>query len=114
MMTTYERTTTLRKGLIIGFAVGCVVAGAAALLFAPKSGKDLRGDIRNKSRKLVTDVETMAEKAKATLRETARKVGETESKLVGAVKAGVEAYREKRNADAHTVASDKEPSESAA
>ncbi|GGE44459.1 hypothetical protein GCM10011391_24080 [Pullulanibacillus camelliae] len=34
------------KSYIVGFAVGSVVAGATVLLNAPKSGKDLRRDLK--------------------------------------------------------------------
>ncbi|MBX2992656.1 MAG: YtxH domain-containing protein [Bacteroidetes bacterium] len=103
-MTTYERSITLRKGIVVGFAVGSAVAAILALLFAPKSGRELRGDIRDKSRKLVSDVEILADKAKSNLREVTRKLEERETKLVGAVKAGVEAYKEKRSDDAERLA----------
>lgn len=110
MMTTYERSITLRKGIVVGFAVGSAVAAILALLFAPKSGKELRGDIRDKSKKLVSDVEVMADKARSNLREVTRKLEEKETKLVGAVKAGVEAYKEKRSDDAATRADNRNDS----
>ena len=37
------------KGLLIGFLTGSIVGSVIALLYAPKSGKELRGDIKIKS-----------------------------------------------------------------
>ena len=34
-----------QEGFVVGAVVGAVVASVASLLFAPKSGKDLRRDI---------------------------------------------------------------------
>lgn len=39
------------KGLFLGFLAGGIVGGVLALLYAPKSGKELRQDIRNKKRR---------------------------------------------------------------
>jgi gas vesicle protein len=39
----------LTKGLLIGFLAGGVVGALAALLYAPKSGKELRADIKRKA-----------------------------------------------------------------
>jgi gas vesicle protein len=39
------------KGLLIGSAVGAL----AGILFAPKSGKELRSDIKNKGNKIIKD-----------------------------------------------------------
>jgi len=48
----------LAKGLFIGFLVGGIAGAVTALLYAPKSGKELRGDIKRKTGELkdgVTD-----------------------------------------------------------
>jgi len=37
------------KNYIIGFLVGGALGGALGILFAPKSGPDLRADIRHKA-----------------------------------------------------------------
>jgi gas vesicle protein len=37
------------KGFLIGFLAGGAVGAITALLAAPKSGKELRGDIKHKS-----------------------------------------------------------------
>ncbi len=45
----------LAKGLFIGFLAGSVVGAIAALLYAPKSGKELRSDIKRKAGDLAGD-----------------------------------------------------------
>jgi gas vesicle protein len=37
------------KGLLVGFLIGGVVGAITALLYAPKSGKELRSDIKRKA-----------------------------------------------------------------
>lgn len=44
-----EERGGLTKGLLIGFLAGSVVGAIAALLYAPKSGKELRSDIKRKA-----------------------------------------------------------------
>ena len=46
----------LAKGLFIGFLVGGIAGAVAALLYAPKSGKELRGDIKRKTGEIKDDV----------------------------------------------------------
>lgn len=41
------------RGTIMGLLIGGVVGSAAAMIFAPKSGRELRRDISNKSRSLI-------------------------------------------------------------
>lgn len=48
-----EHKTT--KGLLLGFLTGGVVGAAIALLYAPKSGKELRNDIRLKKDEFIDD-----------------------------------------------------------
>lgn len=54
----------MAKGLIVGFLAGGIVGAVVALLYAPKSGKELRGDIRKKSAELVDEAEEYLEAAK--------------------------------------------------
>lgn len=46
----------LAKGLFVGFLVGGIAGALAALLYAPKSGKELRGDIRKRTDELTGEV----------------------------------------------------------
>ena len=43
----------MAKGLIVGFVAGSVVGAGLALLYAPKSGKEFRKDIKEKTDELV-------------------------------------------------------------
>jgi len=43
------------KGFMLGMLAGGVAGGLVALLYAPKSGVELRGDIRKKSQELLTE-----------------------------------------------------------
>jgi gas vesicle protein len=43
------------SGLFKGFLVGSFLGAAAGMLFAPKSGKDLRSEIREKGEKTLND-----------------------------------------------------------
>ncbi len=43
------------KGLLLGFLTGGVVGAAIALLYAPKSGRELRNDIKVKKDELMDD-----------------------------------------------------------
>ena len=52
------------KGFLLGILAGGATGGLLALLFAPKSGKEMRKDIVNKKNELVEDVEKYAENAK--------------------------------------------------
>jgi gas vesicle protein len=47
------------KHLLAGFLGGAVIGGILALLYAPKPGKELRGDIRRKSGELADDIGKM-------------------------------------------------------
>lgn len=56
------------KSLLYGFAIGTIITGATALLSAPKSGKDVRQDIKNGAAKLKGSVSKMKQNS-ITLRE---------------------------------------------
>jgi gas vesicle protein len=45
------------KGFLFGLIAGGAIGAALALLYAPKSGKELRGDIRKRTDDLVDDAE---------------------------------------------------------
>ncbi len=47
-----ETETNFWTAALAGFGVGCVVGAAVALMLAPKSGRELRGDIMEKGRDL--------------------------------------------------------------
>lgn len=45
------------KGLLLGFLAGGAIGAIVALLYAPKSGRELRSDIRSKSDEYYDDIE---------------------------------------------------------
>jgi len=54
----------MAKGLFIGFLAGGIVGGIIALLYAPKSGKELRADIKLKKDEILDDAEEYLDIAK--------------------------------------------------
>ena len=52
------------KGLLVGFLTGAVVGSVIALLYAPKSGEELRKDIKEKTDEFIGDAEEYLDKAK--------------------------------------------------
>jgi gas vesicle protein len=53
-----------RKGMFIGFLTGGALGAALALLYAPKSGKELRKDIKDKSEEYMDEAEKYIADAK--------------------------------------------------
>lgn len=54
----------IAKGLFIGFLSGAIVGGIFALLFAPKSGKELRRDIKLRKDEFIDDASEYMQIAK--------------------------------------------------
>jgi gas vesicle protein len=52
------------KGLLVGFLTGAAVGSIIALLFAPKSGRELREDIKSKSQEFIDDADKYIANAK--------------------------------------------------
>jgi len=52
------------KGFVMGFITGTMVGSIVALLYAPKSGKELRTEIKTKSDEYLDEAETYLENAK--------------------------------------------------
>jgi gas vesicle protein len=52
------------KGLLIGFLAGGAIGAVLALLYAPKSGKELRGDIKEKADEYLGEAEKYIADAK--------------------------------------------------
>ncbi|HVO76045.1 MAG TPA: YtxH domain-containing protein [Ignavibacteriaceae bacterium] len=52
------------KGLLMGFLAGGAVGAIFALLYAPKSGKELRNDIRSKADEYLDEAEKYLEEAR--------------------------------------------------
>ena len=56
----------MAKGLIVGFIAGSIAGAAIALLYAPKTGKELRADIKEKTSDLMDDAQEYKARAKST------------------------------------------------
>jgi gas vesicle protein len=54
-------------GFVLGAMAGAVVGGTIALLFAPSSGKALRGQIRDRGTALTSEVQQAASTRRAEL-----------------------------------------------
>ncbi len=52
------------KGFMIGLLTGGLIGAAIALLYAPKSGRELRADIKNKAGEIADDAEQYLTAAK--------------------------------------------------
>lgn len=52
---------------LAGFGVGCLVGAAVAIMVAPKSGKELRGDIMDKGRDLIGHGKELVEKTQQSM-----------------------------------------------
>ncbi|MDT3696619.1 MAG: YtxH domain-containing protein [Ignavibacterium sp.] len=63
------RDNNLAKGFFIGFLAGGTVGAIIALLTAPKSGKELRADIKSKSEEYLDEAEKYLAEAKDKARE---------------------------------------------
>lgn len=59
-MSTQQQDNSFAKGMVIGALLGGAVGALTALLFAPKTGADLRRDIADKSTDLYNDVYSKA------------------------------------------------------
>lgn len=87
---------SIAAGLILGFVIG----GTMGLLYAPKEGRELRGDIEDAADKLKGQTEaTLDDIQESALRIAERSralLEETRENIVRSVEAGREAYEQKR------------------
>jgi len=89
----HEEETTRNIGLLIsGFALGAITGTILGLLFAPKAGKELRQDIKEKSSEYYG---LAKEKLKEGLEVSKEKIGEAFEKVKKAVQTGTETIKEK-------------------
>lgn len=59
-----EKEKNTSGGLLLSFIAGGIIGAAVALLYAPKTGKELRKNIKNKSGKLKVNAEDFINEAK--------------------------------------------------
>lgn len=99
-----------RNGLWLGMLIGTVTGALAALLYAPKKGEDMRGDIKDKAahtRDKATEVwelekekaaraaETVSDRSKQMVSKGLDLVESGTSKVRSAIDSGVRAAEEK-------------------
>ncbi len=60
-----ERDNGLVKGLAIGILAGGAIGAVLALLYAPKSGKELRAEIKERADSVIEDAEGYAKAARS-------------------------------------------------
>ncbi len=54
----------MKKGFLIGFLAGGVIGAVIALLYAPKPGKELRADLKNRAGEVMDNAEEYVSAAK--------------------------------------------------
>ncbi len=55
----------MARGLIVGFIAGTIAGAVIALLYAPKSGRELRADIKEKAKDVADNAEEYVARSKA-------------------------------------------------
>jgi len=80
------------KGIafLVGTLVGSVIGSATALLFAPKSGKELRGDIKAGTEKVIEAGSEAIDGVSETVFEVSKKIEDGAVKAVRSAKEGVQ------------------------
>jgi gas vesicle protein len=74
------------KDWLIGAAVGSLIGSIAALLLAPKSGKELRADIANQAQRIGEKAQDVAGTLSEKTQHLAQSVGKHSSEWAGKVK----------------------------
>lgn len=74
------------KGLVIGLLAGGVVGAIAALLYAPKSGKELRSDLKQRANDLAEEASDYVKIARTKASETIAKSKYRADELTSEVK----------------------------
>lgn len=112
----------LTKGLLLGFLAGGAVGAILALLYAPKSGKELRADIKLKTDEYLDEAEKyLAEakdKAKDLINEGRKRsekiISDAKSKSEEILKDAEKVFHEAKSKTTDTIQSGKEKVESEA
>ncbi len=77
-----EENKGLTKGLLIGFIAGGIAGAVAALLYAPKSGRELREDIRRKAGTLAEEASGYVHTARAKTKDIINEGKERSDQLI--------------------------------
>ncbi|MDL1893237.1 YtxH domain-containing protein [Sphingobacteriales bacterium CHB3] len=74
------------KGFIFGLLAGSAIGAMLALLYAPKSGRELRADIKAKTDELIDDAEGMVERARTKIPEIASEAKKRSERVISDAK----------------------------
>ena len=95
-METYDKMTRDETaGTVLTFALGAGVGAALALLFAPKSGAELRGDIAHQATEEFDQIRRTGDNLK---RQAQKAADLAQDQVEDAIEAGREAYARAKNA----------------
>jgi gas vesicle protein len=78
------------KGLFIGLLAGGAIGAIAALLTAPKSGKELRSDLKKKANDLKDEASDFVDTARAKAAESLSRTQQRTAEIAADVKEGAE------------------------
>lgn len=99
----YEPQTSSWRGSILMFVAGTAVGAVAALMMAPKSGRESRDYLRRQSRKVASDVSAQADRLASAVKwgheQATTAVRETMDSAVAQAKAAYSAARSQRQND---------------
>ncbi|BBI35297.1 YtxH domain-containing protein [Cohnella abietis] len=82
------------NGTLKGVLIGGVIGAAAALLLAPKSGRELRGDIRDRYTDVQDRTKQMIADASNKTQEMVKQVGQQASNVVDKTRSAVATAKE--------------------
>lgn len=85
-------------GMVKGAVIGGVVGAAAALLLAPKSGRELRSDLADAYSKSMDKSKEWASAAGSKTQELASKVGQQASDMISQTKSAISSAKDGMNA----------------
>lgn len=74
------------KGFIFGLLAGSAIGAMLALLYAPKSGKELRADLKAKSDDLMSNAENILDEARTKLPEISSEAKKRSEQLISDAK----------------------------
>jgi len=85
---------------LFGFALGVIGGAAAALLYAPKEGREMRSYLADRARDGQKRASEMAEKSREFVEEGRHAIDQGKEMLSNAVSEGRAAYRRTKGGDA--------------
>ena len=94
------RTRKDTKGFMLGALAGSIIGSVTALLFAPKSGKELRQDISAGAQKVGDTTLYAANKVGETTGRIARGIGDRTTSIAGNIADSVRGFRKGSDAGA--------------